>query len=170
MIRKILSCLLRLLVLWRRGAASAQSSRPGSRRGSAPIIAARSRSGGRLPKTATPMPRSTSARPIASAAACRPTSRPPRPGSSAPPTRAISTPRRRSACCCSRTATRPGACDGSSAPPSKGEPRALLVYGTALFNGDGVPQDPVLGYAYVSRAAAQGLAPAKETLAAAGQA
>lgn len=47
----------------------------------------------------------------------------------------------------------------------KGEPRSLLVYGTALFNGDGVPRDPVLGYAYVSRAAAQGLAPAKDTLA-----
>ena len=46
----------------------------------------------------------------------------------------------------------------------KAEPRALLVYGTALVNGDGVTQDPVLGYAYVSRAAAQGLAPAKETL------
>jgi uncharacterized protein len=46
----------------------------------------------------------------------------------------------------------------------KGEPRALLVYGTALVNGDGVTQDPVLGYAYVSRAAAQGLSPAKETL------
>ena len=47
----------------------------------------------------------------------------------------------------------------------KGEPRALLVVGTALFNGDGVKPDPVLGYAYVSRAAAQGLAPAKTTLA-----
>ena len=47
----------------------------------------------------------------------------------------------------------------------KGDPRAMLVYGTALFNGDGVPQDPVLGYAFVSRAAAQGLAPAKTTLA-----
>jgi len=46
----------------------------------------------------------------------------------------------------------------------QGEPRALLVYGTALVNGDGVTQDPVLGYAYVSRAAAQGLQPAKETL------
>lgn len=46
-----------------------------------------------------------------------------------------------------------------------GEPRALLVVGTALFNGDGMAQDPVLGYAYVSRAAAQGLAPAKSTLA-----
>jgi uncharacterized protein len=47
----------------------------------------------------------------------------------------------------------------------RGEPRALLVYGTALFNGDGVPRDPVRAYAYVSRAAAQGLPPAKETLA-----
>lgn len=47
----------------------------------------------------------------------------------------------------------------------QGEPRALLVYGTALYNGDGVSQDRVLGYAYVSRAAAQGLAPAKDTLA-----
>lgn len=45
------------------------------------------------------------------------------------------------------------------------EPRALLVYGTAVYNGDGVPQDRLLGYAYVSRAAEQGLAPAKETLA-----
>jgi TPR repeat protein len=47
----------------------------------------------------------------------------------------------------------------------KGEPRALLVVGTALFNGDGMRQDPVLGYAFVSRAAAQGLAPAKSTMA-----
>ena len=47
----------------------------------------------------------------------------------------------------------------------KGEPRAMLVYGTALYNGDGIPQDPVLGYAYVSRAAAQGLPAAKDTLA-----
>lgn len=47
----------------------------------------------------------------------------------------------------------------------KAEPRALLVVGTALFNGDGLKQDTVLGYAYVSRAAAQGLAPAKTTLA-----
>jgi hypothetical protein len=51
------------------------------------------------------------------------------------------------------------------AAAEQGEPRAMLVYGTALFNGDGVIQDPVLGYAYVSRAAAQGLAPAQETLA-----
>jgi TPR repeat protein len=46
----------------------------------------------------------------------------------------------------------------------QGEPRALLVYGTALVNGDTVTQDPVLGYAFVSRAAAQGLEPAKQTL------
>jgi len=46
----------------------------------------------------------------------------------------------------------------------QGEPRALLVYGTALYNGDGVTQDRLLGYAYVSRAAEQGLGPAKDTL------
>src|SRR5207244_12972166 len=51
------------------------------------------------------------------------------------------------------------------AAAEKGEPRALLVYGTAWVNGDGVKRDPVLGYAYVSRAAAQGPAPAKQTLA-----
>ena len=47
----------------------------------------------------------------------------------------------------------------------RGEPRALLVTGTAMFNGDGMKRDPVTGYAYVARAAAQGLAPAKATLA-----
>ena len=47
----------------------------------------------------------------------------------------------------------------------RGEPRAMLVYGTALFNGDGVARDPVMAYAYVSRSAAQGLGPAKDTLA-----
>lgn len=47
----------------------------------------------------------------------------------------------------------------------RGEARALLVVGTALFNGDDIAQDTVKGYAYVSRAAAQGLAPAKTTLA-----
>jgi cell division septation protein DedD len=46
----------------------------------------------------------------------------------------------------------------------RGEPRAMLVYGTALFNGDGVPRDPAMAYAYVSRSAAQGLQPAKSTL------
>ena len=33
----------------------------------------------------------------------------------------------------------------------------MLLYGTALYNGDGVAPDPVTAYAYVSRAAAQGL-------------
>lgn len=46
-----------------------------------------------------------------------------------------------------------------------GEPRALLMMGTALYNGDGVPEDPVRAYAYVSRAAAQGLDAARATLA-----
>lgn len=46
----------------------------------------------------------------------------------------------------------------------RGEPRAMLVYGTALFNGDGVARDPLMAYVYVSRAAAQGLEPAKDTL------
>ncbi|QDP18679.1 SPOR domain-containing protein [Sphingomonas xanthus] len=46
-----------------------------------------------------------------------------------------------------------------------GDARALLMVGTAMFNGDGVPADPVTAYALVSRAAAQGLAPAKATLA-----
>jgi cell division septation protein DedD len=41
----------------------------------------------------------------------------------------------------------------------------MLIYGTALYTGDSVPQDAVLGYAYVSRAAAQGLQAAKDTLA-----
>jgi TPR repeat protein len=51
------------------------------------------------------------------------------------------------------------------AAAEKGEPRAMLMYGTALYNGDGVKQNPVLAYAYISRAAAQGLLPAKTTLA-----
>jgi TPR repeat protein len=45
-----------------------------------------------------------------------------------------------------------------------GEPRAMLIYGTALFNGDGVAEDRVRAYALVSRAVAQGLAPARITL------
>ena len=46
-----------------------------------------------------------------------------------------------------------------------GEPRAMLLYGTALYNGDGVAPDPVKAYAFVSRAAAKGLATAQATLA-----
>ncbi len=45
------------------------------------------------------------------------------------------------------------------------DPGALLIYGTALVNGDGVKRDPILGYSYVSRAATKGFAPAKETMA-----
>ena len=47
----------------------------------------------------------------------------------------------------------------------QGEPRALLVYGTALYNGDGVAQDRIEGYADVAKAADKGLAPAQQTLA-----
>ena len=45
-----------------------------------------------------------------------------------------------------------------------GEPRALLVYGTALINGDGVTQDRLLGYAFVDAAAGSGLVAAKKSL------
>jgi cell division septation protein DedD len=45
-----------------------------------------------------------------------------------------------------------------------GEPRAMLVYGTAMFNGDGMPRDPLLGYRLVMGAAEQGLEPARMTL------
>jgi cell division septation protein DedD len=45
-----------------------------------------------------------------------------------------------------------------------GEPRALLVYGTALVNGDGVTQNRQLGYTYVRRAASKGLKQARATL------
>jgi len=47
----------------------------------------------------------------------------------------------------------------------QGEPRAMLIYGTALVNGDSVTQDPILGYAYVSRANAQGLPAARDIVA-----
>ena len=42
-------------------------------------------------------------------------------------------------------------------------PRGLLLYGTALFNGDGLPVDRAGGFAMVSRAAAAGLAEAAGT-------
>ncbi len=58
-----------------------------------------------------------------------------------------------------------GAMRWLNAAAEAGEARALLMVGTALYNGDGVPEDPVKAYAYVSRAAAQGLAPAQATLA-----
>jgi TPR repeat protein len=46
-----------------------------------------------------------------------------------------------------------------------GEARAMLLYGTALYNGDGITRDPVRAYAFVSRAAAKGLAAGQATLA-----
>lgn len=57
-----------------------------------------------------------------------------------------------------------GAMRWLKAAANAGEPRAMLVYGTALFNGDGVPENRIWAYALVSRAAAQGLAAAKTTL------
>ena len=57
-----------------------------------------------------------------------------------------------------------GAMRWLKAAADRGEPRSQLVYGTALFNGDGVARNHVLGYAYVRQAAAQGLKPAKGTL------
>ena len=47
-----------------------------------------------------------------------------------------------------------------------GEARAMLLFGTALYNGDGLSPDPVTAYAYISRSAAQGLDMAQATLAA----
>ena len=41
-------------------------------------------------------------------------------------------------CCCSRTATRPAECAGPRGPRKKACAYAMLVYGTALFNGDAV--------------------------------
>lgn len=50
------------------------------------------------------------------------------------------------------------------AAADRGDARAMLVYGTALHNGDGIKRDATLAYAYVSRAAAKGLGAAKATL------
>lgn len=59
----------------------------------------------------------------------------------------------------------PAALRWLKAASDAGEPRAMLMYGTALYNGDGISEDPVRGYALVSRAAAMGLGPAQATLA-----
>lgn len=64
-----------------------------------------------------------------------------------------------------QSGNRVGAMRWLMAAADAGEPRAMLMVGTALYNGDGIVADPVKAYAYVSRAAAQGLAPAKATLA-----
>lgn len=45
-----------------------------------------------------------------------------------------------------------------------GEPRAQYVYGVAHWNGDGVPASLTIAYAYLARAADQGLAEARTAL------
>lgn len=47
---------------------------------------------------------------------------------------------------------------------AKGDPRAQYVVGTALFNGDPAPRDPVRAYAMMRRAAASGLPQAVRSL------
>ncbi|MES2422642.1 MAG: SPOR domain-containing protein [Pseudomonadota bacterium] len=47
---------------------------------------------------------------------------------------------------------------------ARGEPRAQLVLGTMLFNGDGVPRDFPRAYALMTRASASGLQSASQTL------
>lgn len=47
----------------------------------------------------------------------------------------------------------------------RGEPRAQLVLGTMLFNGDGLPRDYPRAYALMTRASASGLQSASATLA-----
>lgn len=48
---------------------------------------------------------------------------------------------------------------------ARGEPRAQLILGTMVFNGDSVPRDYPRAYALVSRASAAGVPKASETLA-----
>lgn len=48
---------------------------------------------------------------------------------------------------------------------ARGEPRAQLVLGTMIFNGDGVKRDHPRAYALMSRASAAGLRSASQTLA-----
>lgn len=62
-----------------------------------------------------------------------------------------------------REGDRTGAMPWLKSAAQAGEPRALLIYGTAMFNGDGVAPDRVAGYAMVRRAAAQGLRQARAT-------
>jgi len=49
------------------------------------------------------------------------------------------------------------------AAADQGEPRGLLLYGTALFNGDGLASDRTEGFAMVGRAASAGLPEAAAT-------
>jgi hypothetical protein len=56
-----------------------------------------------------------------------------------------------------------GALRWLKAAAEQGEPRGMLLWGTALFNGDGVAVDRPLGYSMVARAAKAGLAEAEGT-------
>lgn len=62
-----------------------------------------------------------------------------------------------------RKGDRAGAMPWLRSAAQAGEPRALLIYGTAMFNGDGVAPDRIAGYAMVRRAAAQGSPGARTT-------
>ena len=63
-----------------------------------------------------------------------------------------------------QTGNRPAGLRWLKTAADKGEARAQLLYGTALFNGDGIARDPLAAYRYVAKSAAQGLAPARTTL------
>jgi hypothetical protein len=56
-----------------------------------------------------------------------------------------------------------GALRWLKAAAEQGEPRGMLLWGTALFNGDGVAVARPLGYSLVARAAKAGLADAEGT-------
>jgi len=59
---------------------------------------------------------------------------------------------------------RPSALKLLRAAAANNEPRALLFYGLALFNGDGVPLERERGYEMVKRSVALGLVDAEQTL------
>lgn len=56
-----------------------------------------------------------------------------------------------------------GALRWLKASAEQGEPRGMLLWGTALFNGDGVAIERALGYSLVARAAKAGLGEAEGT-------
>ena len=128
---------------------------------------AQSRSGATSPKKAMPTPPSTSARPIASGSGVPARQRPGQELVRARgAARAMSMPRSASACCCSRAATGSTAMSWLKKAAEKPASRAPCWWSAPRSSmATACQQDPILGYAYVSRAAAQGLAPAKATLA-----
>ena len=133
-------------------------------RGSAATMSAPSRSGVRWPKRAIPTLHSTWVRPIASGAACWSTSRTAQTWLERAAEKGHVDAQTTLGLLLFQNGNQADGLKWLKGAAEKGDPRAMLVYGTALYNGDGVPQDPVLGYAYVSRSAAQGLEPARNTL------